>query len=99
MIGRAALGNPWIFREIIEYINTGNCLSKPDAKEKKETMLKHLNYAIEDKGEKVAVLEMRKHFSWYMKNMPDAAKIRKRINELETRQELEDSINEFFKNL
>ncbi len=99
MIGRASLGNPWIFREIIEFINSGNSVPKPSPKEKITTMLKHLDFEIQDKGEKLAVLEMRKHFGWYMKNMPDAAKIRKWINEIESKEELVKLIKEYFSNL
>ena len=91
MIGRATLGNPWIFDEIIE-----NKRIEPSKEERLDTMLKHLDYSIEENGEKVAVLEMRKHFSWYIKNMPDAAKARERINRIESVEELRKSVIEYF---
>ncbi len=94
MIGRAALGNPWIFDEIIE-----KQLKKPSLKEKLTTMLEHLNYAVEDKGEKVAILEMRKHFSWYVKNMKDSAKIREKINKTNSKLELIQCVTEYFKEM
>ena len=91
MIGRAALGNPWIFDEIIN--NEKQVVSK---EEKLKTMLMHLDYAIEDHGEKIAILEMRKHFSWYLKNLPEAAKIREKINRLEDKEELIKTIKNYF---
>lgn len=99
MIGRACLGNPWIFREIIEFLKSGKSVDKPSKEEKLETMLQHLSYAVEEKGEIIAVKEMRKHFSWYIKNMPDAAKLREKINEIEEKAELEQTIKEYFASL
>ena len=99
MIGRAALGNPWIFLEIIEYLKNGKKFQGPSNKEKLKIMLKHLEYEIEEKGETIAVKEMRKHFSWYIKNLPDAAKARESINKAETELELESIIKEYFKKI
>ena len=99
MIGRAALGNPWIFDEVIEFLRSGKVIERPRLNERLQTMLQHLNYAIEDKGEKIAVLEMRKHFSWYMKNMKDSAKTREKINKIEDRNELEQAVREYFKSI
>ena len=67
----------------------------PTKEEKMYTMLKQLEIAIEEKGEKNAVLEMRKHFSWYLKNMPEAAKIREKINRIDNRDELEYEVKKY----
>ena len=61
------------------------------------TMLYQLEIEVKDKGEKSAVLEMRKHFSWYLKNLPEAAKVREKINRIENRIELENTIKEYLK--
>ncbi len=91
MIGRASLGNPWIFREILD-----DNYTVPTKSEKLKTMLLQLDYSVEEHGEKNAVLEMRKHFSWYVKNLPDCAKIREKINRTESKKELEDLIVNYF---
>ncbi len=94
MIGRAALGNPWIFKEIInnENFNVSN-------EEKLRVILKHINLEIEEKGEYTAIREMRKHISWYIKNCKDASKFRDSVNKIDNRQELEECIKEYFKSL
>lgn len=80
MIGRGALGNPWIFREISSYLQTGEKIEKPSINEKKEVMLKHIKLAIEEKSEGVAINEIRKHISWYTKNLPNASEFRNKVN-------------------
>ena len=94
MIGRASLGNPWIFKEIIEQKQY-----QPSNIEKLEIIMKHLELEIEEKGEKTAIKEMRKHISWYIKNCKDATKIRDKINSIEEKQKLIDCITEYFKTL
>ena len=71
MIGRAAIGNPWIFKKIKYYFETGNILPEPSLTEKVQICLHHLKLSIESKGEKRAVLEMRKHYSSYFKAIPN----------------------------
>lgn len=90
MIGRAALGNPWIFQEILSDISTVS------NDEKLRIILKHINLEIEDKGEETAIKEMRKHIGWYIKNCKDASKFRDIVNKIENRQELEESLKEYF---
>ena len=87
MIGRGTLGNPWIFKKII-------CDNdeEPTKEEKLETMLLQLAYEIEDRGEKNAILEMRKHFGWYTKGLPDATSLREQINKLTQKDEIEQLI-------
>lgn len=99
MVGRAALGNPWIFREIIHFLETGEKLTKPTNLEKYDIIKKHIMLEIEEKGERTAVLEMRKHIAWYLKNMKDATKLREKINKINKVDELEACLTEYFKNL
>ena len=96
MIGRAALGNPWIFQRIIYYLRTGEKLPEITDQEKFEVIKKHLELLIQEKGEIVAIKEFRKHIAAYTKNMPNSSSFRVKINSLETRQEVEEEINKFF---
>ena len=98
MIGRGAFGNPWIFREIKHYLSTGEKLSKPSIAEKLNTILKHIDLAVEEKGE-IAVKELRKHIAWYTKNLKNSSEFRNSINVIEDKKELTDKIQEYFKTL
>ena len=80
MIGRGALGNPWIFREIISYLETGKKSQKSSLAEKRQIMERHIKLAIDEKGEGVAINEIRKHISWYTKNLPNASEFRNKVN-------------------
>lgn len=80
MIGRSALGNPWIFREVAHFLATGQKLERPTAKERIEVAIRHLHLLVEDKGEVTGVKEMRKHAAWYIKGLPDAAQVRDDVN-------------------
>ena len=94
MIGRGALGNPWIFDDILEYLSTGNVRNKPQLPEIKETILKHLKMLAEYESENVAVLEMRKHIGWYIKGHPNSSSIRNEINKINDFSELVNKIDE-----
>lgn len=83
MVGRAALGNPWIFKEIIEHKKY-----KPSVDEIFEVIQKHYNFLEELKGEYIAVREMRKHISWYIKGLVNAAEIRRQVNEIDKKDEV-----------
>ena len=96
MIGRAAQGNPWIFREVSEYLEKGTLAERPDNAEKKETILRHAALQLEYKGEYIGVREMRKHLSWYTVGMPGSAKFRSRINAMETFEQLTESVERIF---
>ena len=98
MIGRAAIGNPWIFEEIINYLE-GKEQRMITKKERLDTIIEHINLAVEEKGEKIAIKEMRKHLAYYIKNMKDASRVREKINTIDTKQELIDCLNEYFKNI
>ena len=96
MVGRAAQGNPWIFREIPEYLETGKEAQKPDNEEKKALILRHAALQQEYKGEYTAVREMRKHLAWYTVGMPHSAYFRGLINSMETMEELLAGVEEIF---
>ena len=98
MIGRAAFGNPWIFREIEYFLKTGKELEKPTNEEKLDIMKRHIELAVEEKGD-VAIRELRKHIAWYTKNMKNSSEFRNKINTIETKQELLKNIDEYFKNI
>jgi nifR3 family TIM-barrel protein len=88
MIGRAALGNPWIFLRTIHYLSTDELLPFPSFYEKLNTAIRHLDLISQSKGDKIALLEMRKHAAWYIKGLPGAALMRQRINRAESVREL-----------
>lgn len=94
MVGRAARGNPWIFKQINEYLNTGKHIDKPTSGEVKEMILKHANLIVEYKGEYTGVHEMRKHIAWYTGGLPHSAELRRLCNTMETYEELKNLINE-----
>ncbi|UHA75295.1 tRNA dihydrouridine synthase DusB [Paenibacillus sp. 481] len=86
MIGRGALGNPWMLYRTIEYLSTGQLLPDPDAAEKVRIAIVHMDRLCALKGEHVAVKEMRKHLAWYLKGLPGAARVKDAIME-ETRRD------------
>ena len=98
MVGRGALGNPWIFREIIQYLK-GEKVTDVTNKEKLEIMLKHIDLEVKEKGENVAIKEMRKHISYYIKNLPNATTIRNEVNKIEKQDELVACLTEYFNKL
>ena len=99
MIGRGSLGNPWIFRNIKHYLETGEKLEQPTLQERKEVMKRHIELSIQDKGENVAIHEIRKHISWYTKNLPNSSDFRNRVNHTENSQALIDLVDEYFNSL
>ena len=98
MIGRGALGNPWIFRNIIHYLETGEKLDPPTNEEKLNIMKEHIELAVKEKGD-IAIKEMRKHISWYTKNLKNSSDFRNRMNKIESEEELFSEIEEYFKTL
>lgn len=95
MIGRAALGNPWMIYRTVQYLETGKLMDEPNVREKIDVCLLHFHRLMELKGEHVAVREMRKHASWYMKGVRGNAKIRNGINIMEKADELIALLNGF----
>ncbi|MGN1298893.1 MAG: tRNA dihydrouridine synthase DusB [Candidatus Scatovivens sp.] len=97
MIGRASLGNPWIFKQIEYYLKTGKKLEPIDNSEKYKIIVEHFNLLLKEKGEYTATREIRKHIAWYVKGMPNATHIRDSINRVETKEDFENIITEYFK--
>ena len=117
MIARAARGNPWIFRECLDYFegmkeeggkhpglesvpsgsDPGCGTSRPGAEEIKEMILRHIDMQIEEKGDYIGVREMRKHISWYVSGIPNAASIRRLVNAAQTREDLVRIVEEYVK--
>ncbi len=97
MIGRGAEGNPWIFKQVVHYLETGEELPSPSPKEKKALAIRHAELMLKYKGEYVAIQEMRKHLAWYTAGMPNSSKFRGRINSMNTMEELLSGVNEIFK--
>ncbi len=89
MVGRAARGNPWIFRELNHYFETGQLLPRPEWEEIKAMILRHAKMQTELKGEYTGIREMRKHVAWYTAGMPHSARLRRDVNQVETYGELE----------
>ena len=90
MRGRAARGNPWLFRRVVEYLENGKILDKPSKEEVKAMMLRHARMQVECKGDYTGIREMRKHISWYTTGLPGSAKLRGRINSVESLAEMEE---------
>lgn len=95
MIGRGAQGNPWIFKRINHYMETGEILPEPTLEEKINTAIKHLNLAVKEHGEYVAVREMRKHIAWYLKGLKGSAKVRDEINKITSYEEVITRLNDY----
>ena len=94
MIGRAAEGNPWIFKRVISYLRDGILLDEPDYKERLDMARRHLDMLVEFKGEHIGVCEMRKHLGWYIKGLPHSAEMRVVINKAATREEMHEVIDQ-----
>ena len=98
MIGRASMGNPFIFKEVIEFL-TGNQVEKPSKEEILKAMLEHMNLSVNAKGENIGIKEMRKHLSGYIKGMPNSAEAREKINKIDDKEELEQYLKKYFNNI
>ncbi len=96
MIGRAAQGNPWIFRDTVRFLEDGVIPEPPDAIEKKQLILEHVRLQMAQKGEYTAVREMRKHLAWYTFGMPHSARFRQMINSMETMDALLEGVETIF---
>ena len=99
MIGRGVLGNPYLIKQIVTYLNTGEMLENQTPIEKMETCLKHFSYLLEIKPEKVAVLEMRTHAAWYLKGLPNGVNVKKRLYEITTKADFISLIEEYMEKL
>lgn len=99
MIGRAALGNPWMLYRTVHYLSSGELLPEPTPREKVEIALLHLDRLVALRGEDVAVREMRKHAAWYLRGMRGAARIKDQVNEQTTRDGMARVLTEFVERL
>lgn len=99
MIGRGTLGNPYLIKQVVRYLEDGVLLKDQSPTEKMETCLKHFNYLLKIKPEKVATLEMRTHAAWYLKGLPNGVNVKKRLYELKTKEEFISTITEYMENL
>ena len=95
MIGRAALGNPWLIRDIVKYLNEGIEPEPVSKDEKIEMCIKHMNYLLEFKPEKTAILEMRSHIAWYLKGLEGSNDVKRKIFTSTTKEEVLNILNEF----
>ncbi|MBK5252875.1 MAG: tRNA dihydrouridine synthase DusB [Peptostreptococcaceae bacterium] len=92
MVARGALGNPWIFRELIAAYEGDFDIPRPTIEEKKDVMLRHFDLIAINKGERVAVREMRKHLGWYTKGVPNSSSFRNIVNNIDSAQLLREAI-------
>jgi len=99
MIGRGALGNPWMLYRTVHYLETGELLPEPTPAEKIRIAMVHLDRLIALKGEKVAIKEMRRHLAWYLKGLPGAHKVKEQVMSLNTRDEVEAVLNAYVRSL
>lgn len=95
MIGRSLLGNPWLIKDTVDYLDQGKEPRNVSVSERIDMIKKHLDYLIKLKPEKVALLEMRSHAAWYMKGIPNAAKIRTQLNSVTKKEELYKILDDF----
>lgn len=95
MIGRSTLGNPWLIKDIVNYLNNGTLPKEITKEEKIEMCFKHLNYLLEFKPEKTAVLEMRSHIAWYLKGLEGSNEIKRKVFVSNTKEEIINILNEY----
>lgn len=95
MIGRAAQGNPWIFKRVTHYLRTGELLPESTPREIVSMMIRHMEMLVQYKGEKVGIREMRKHIAWYTKGLKNSTKLRSEANKLQTKGEMEGILQEY----
>ncbi len=98
MIGRESIGNPWIFKQVKEYLQ-GNEVTQITKEEKLNIMLEHIELQVQHLGETTGIKELRKYMTYYLKGLKDASSIRQKINQIETKKELITCLTEYFKNL
>lgn len=95
MIGRGARGNPWLFAQINQYLSTGEKLEKPTVEQIREAIIEHGKLQVKYKGEFTGIREMRKHTAWYTAGCPHSAKLRSKVNEIETLEDLIKLLNNY----
>ena len=95
MIGRAAMGNPWVMDQIIKYLEAGILVEQPTADEKIALAKDHMDRLIALKNEKVALLEMRSHMTWYLKGLKGASKVKNLVTQVHTKEEMLDILHRY----
>ena len=99
MIGRGVLGNPWLIKECVDYLEDGTLPQRVSAKEKMQMLKRHFELLCKDKGEKLALLEIRTHALWYIKGLPGSASIKNQICQTKNLTELFDILNSYIEEL
>ena len=99
MIGRGVLGNPWLIKECIDYLENGIVPKEVSVKDKINMIKKHAELLIKNKPEKVAMLEMRTHAAYYIKGLPNSASIKNEIFKMTTKEELFNLLENYIKSL
>ena len=92
-VARGVKGNPWLIRRTAHYLETGELLPEPDMAEKKRVILRHAELMLKYKGEKLGIMEMRKHLAWYTAGLPGSAKLRNDMNGMETLSDLQSLVD------
>ncbi len=95
MVGRGVLGNPWLVKEIIHYLETGELLLPPSNKDKIKMAMKHFGYLLKIRSEKIALLEIRSHIAWYIKGIPEAKNIKNNIFATNSKEEIYVILNKY----
>ena len=98
MISRGALGNPWIFEQVQNYLN-GKEIRKISKEEKLKIIIEHIELETKEKGELTGVREMRKHLAFYIKGTENASEIRNKINFIDDKNKLEEVLTDYFTNI
>lgn len=96
MIGRGALGRPWIFRQIKHYLKTGEKIPMPSIEERLRIIMSHIDSALDFHGERVGVLEMRKHLAWYLKGLPHSANVKRVIQNSDSIKDIKETLEFYF---
>jgi tRNA-dihydrouridine synthase B len=99
MIGRGTLGNPWIFKQIQYYLKTNEKMPEISITEKYNVIMEHFDLLLKQKGEYTATREIRKHTAWYVKGMKNASIIKDAVNKVETKEEFQNIIKEYFQSI
>lgn len=95
MVGRAALGNPWVIKQMVEYVEHGVLLDEPTSDEKIDQCLNHAKRLLSVEGEKNAIRQMRGHAPWYIKGLKSASQVKNRLSKIETYQQLEETLEAY----
>lgn len=99
MIGRGAMGNPWVFERVKFFLETGDFMPEISMEERVSVIKEHINLIVKEKGEGSGIKEFRKHIAAYTKNLPNSSSFRSRVNMIESEKELVCELESFFENI